>query len=317
HTFMLEELNLQPGDVISYYARAIDNDAVSGAKTATSDIYFLTVRPFDQSYRQEQQGGGGGGGGGGGNEPGQLSQQQREIIAGTFNSLRDKAGKQPKELQEELSTLRIAQNKLKGQVEELAQRIVERGIAARDSNFGKIGDILKGVTPIMDTAEKRLGGGSAQDALPPEQRALQQLQRAEAVFREVRISMGGEGGGGGQGQQRQAEDLADLFELNKDKLRNQYESLQRGRQQQEATDQQVDETLEKLKRLAARQQQENERAQRKADSLSRRMGASGSSGGAGQRQLAQEAEEAARQLERLAREKADQQRQESASSSQS
>src|SRR5438477_1045064 len=309
HTFSLEDFKLQPGDVVSYYARATDNDAVSGSKTTTTDIYFLNVRPFAQDYKQEQ----GGAGAGGMDDAGQLSEQERQTIAGTFNTLRDKASKQPKDLQEDLSTLRVSQQKLRGQAEELARRIVDRGIAARDSNFAKIAEILNKATPIMDTAEKQLAGGNAQTALAPEQRALQQLQRAEAVFRNVRVGMGGSGGGSAGAGQR-AQDLADLFELNREKLRNQYESVQRGREQQQAAAQQIDETAEKLKRLAARLQQENERAQRKADSLSQRMGASGSSGGAAQRQLAQETEEAARQLERLAREKADQQRQESASS---
>src|SRR5213078_4040621 len=41
HTLYLEELGLKPGDVVSYYAKASDNDAVQGSKTATSDIYFV------------------------------------------------------------------------------------------------------------------------------------------------------------------------------------------------------------------------------------------------------------------------------------
>jgi uncharacterized membrane protein YgcG len=67
HTFYLEELNVQPGDFVSYYARATDNDAVQGAKPASSDLYFVRIRPFRKDYRQAQsQAGGGGGGGGGG-----------------------------------------------------------------------------------------------------------------------------------------------------------------------------------------------------------------------------------------------------------
>lgn len=309
YTFSLEDFKLQEGDVLSYYARATDNNAVSGPQTATSDIYFMKVRPFEQDYKQNQ---GGAGGGGANDDAGQLSEQQRQIIAGTFNTIRDKASKQQKELQEDLSTLRVAQQKLRSQTEELARRIVDRGIAARDSNFAQIAALLNKAVPIMDTAEKQLADGSAPGALSPEQRALQQLQRAEAVFKNVSISMGGQAGGA-SGQQR-AQDLADLFELNREKLRNQYESVQRGREQQQQQDQQIDETAEKLKQLASRLQQENERAQAKADSLGQRMGASGSSGGAAQRQLAQQTEDAARQLERLAREKAEQQRQEERSS---
>jgi hypothetical protein len=83
HTFYLEELSVQPGDAVSYYARASDNDAVSGSKQASSDLYFLRIRPFKQNFRQAQsQGGGGGGGGGGGaGQVEALSEQQRQIIS--------------------------------------------------------------------------------------------------------------------------------------------------------------------------------------------------------------------------------------------
>jgi len=58
---------------------------VSGAQRASTDIFFMQVRPYENDYRQRQ--GGGGGGGGGGAQPddaGQLSQKQRDIIAATF-----------------------------------------------------------------------------------------------------------------------------------------------------------------------------------------------------------------------------------------
>ena len=61
HTFYLEELNVQPGDSVSYFARAMDNDAVGGGKQATSDMYFLRVRPFKKDFRQAPSQGGGGG----------------------------------------------------------------------------------------------------------------------------------------------------------------------------------------------------------------------------------------------------------------
>ena len=308
YTFMLEGLKLEPGDVISYYARATDNNAISGAQHASTDIYFLQVRPYENDYRQQQGGGGGGGGGGQQNDAGQLSKQERDIIAATFKTSRDSALTDKKTLEENLATLRLSQQRLKEQTNQLADKLVQRGIAGSDSNWKKIADILPKAAAMMDTAEKKLSDGSPQSALQPEQRALQQLQRAEAVFREIQISMGGGGGGGGGGANKtDAQDLADIFELQKDRLRNQYETVQRGQQQsqQQQANDQVDETLEKLRQLAARQQQENDRARAKADSLSR-MGASGASGGQGQRDLAQQAEQQARQLERLAREQQNQ-----------
>ncbi|MCA1559005.1 MAG: DUF4175 domain-containing protein [Acidobacteria bacterium] len=75
HTFYLEELSVQPGDFVSYYARAADNDAVQGAKRASSDMYFLQVRPLKKDFTRAQSQAGGGGGGGGRGEVGALSQQ--------------------------------------------------------------------------------------------------------------------------------------------------------------------------------------------------------------------------------------------------
>ena len=309
YTFMLEDLHLQPGDVVSYYARATDNNAVGGAQRTSTDIYFLNVRPYDQEYRQQQGGGGGGGGGGQQNDAGQLSQKQRDIIAATFKTSRDSAATDKKTLEENLATLRLSQQRLREQTDQLAEKLVQRGIAGSDSNWKKIAQILPKASAAMDTAEKTLSRGSPGAALGPEQRALQQLQRAEAVFREIQVSMGSQGGGGGGGGNRtNAEDLADIFELQKDKLRNQYETVQRGQQGDQAAqqaDNQVDEALEKLRQLAARQQQENDRARAKSDSLAR-MGQSGASGGQSQRDLAQQAEEEARKLERLAREQQNQ-----------
>jgi hypothetical protein len=305
---MLEGLKLEPGDVVSYYARATDNNAISGAQHASTDIYFMQVRPYENDYRQMQGGGGGGGGGGQQNDAGQLSQKERDIIAATFKTTRDSALTDKKTLEENLATLRLSQQRLREQTNQLVDKLVQRGIAKSDTNWKKIADILPKAAAAMDTAEKKLSNGSPQAALQPEQRALQQLQRAEAVFREIQVSMGGGGGGGGGGGNKtDAQDLADIFELQKDRLRNQYETVQRGQQQnqQQQANNQVDETLEKLRQLAARQQQENDRARAKADSLSR-MGASGASGGQGQRDLAQQAEQQARQLERLAREQQNQ-----------
>ncbi len=307
YTFMLEGLKLEPGDVVSYYAHATDNNAVTGAQGASTDIYFLQVRPFENEYRQQQGGGGGGGGGGQQNDANQLSQTQREIIAATFKTARDSAQTDKKSFDENLATIRLSQQRLREQTSQLASRLVERGIAQGDSAWNKIAQILPKAAAEMDTAEKNLSKGSPSSALQPEQRALAQLQRAEAVFREIQVSMGGGGGGGGGGNRTDAKDLADIFELQKDKLRNQYETVQRGQQQQQQqqADNQVDETAEKLRQLAAREQQENERARAKADSLSR-MGQSGASGGQGQRDLAQQTEDEAHKLERLAREQQNQ-----------
>jgi molybdenum-dependent DNA-binding transcriptional regulator ModE len=224
-------------------------------------------------------------------------------VAATFKVERDRAAQSEANLREDLATLALAQGRLRERVSGLVAQMAQRNVAAADSTFGVVQRELTEAVPLMSAAEVALGSQRPADALGPEEQALQHLQRAEEAFREVQVSMeqGGGGGGGGGGQAGNAEDLADLFELETDKLRNQYETLESGHARQQEAE--LDETLERLRQLASRQQQENERARRAMEQLQQRAGQPGSGGqsSSGQRRMAQEAEQLARQLERLAR----------------
>lgn len=294
HTFFLEDLELEPGDLVSYFARTTDAGRSGDATAATTDIYFLEVRPFDRIYRQAEQQPGGMAGEG---MNGALSERQRQIVAGTFNVVRDRRDLSDREYGEHLATLTLSQGRLREEVGTLLGRIENRQIVAIDSTFAAIAEALRGAMVAMETAEEALGRREPEPALPPEQQALRHLQRAEAVFREVQVTRGGGGAPGGGGE-ASAEELADLFDLEMDRLRNQYERVQRGRRQE--VDAEVDETLEKLRELARRQQQQNERLRAQGEQA---VGG-GAGGDARQRELAAEAQELARRLERLSREEA-------------
>ena len=290
HTFFLEELDLEPGDFVSYYARATDRNLAQQNKDVKSDLYFVQIRAFSKDFRAAQSQGGMGGAGGA--DPRALSDAQRQIVSGTFNVIRDRDSYTSDEYREHLVFLTLAQGRLREQVETLLRRMNSRVMPA-DPVFRSIGEILPQAAEAMRDAEGQLQGQDADEALPPEQRALQALQRAEEAYEEVMVSMGG-GGGGGGGSSQAAEDLADLFELELDKLQNQYETMRRGEQHQ--ADNTVDELMERLRELARRQEREAERQRRRARGQQSAQG-----GGAGQRALAEDAEEAARRLERLAR----------------
>ena len=296
YTFFLEEYELVPGDIISYYAKARDN-ADTGSQEAISDIYFLQIRRFETAFRQaEQQPGGGGGGGGGGPMGGEqeLSEQQREVISATFNLNRDRDRYSPEGFSEGLVVVRLSQERLRDQVATLVTRLNNRGVV-RDPEFEQIAQLLPQAMEEMEAAMERLDAADPGGALSEEQQALQYLLRAEALYDEVQVSQQQGGGGGGGGRGPNAEDLADLFELELDKLKNQYESVQRGERQQ--ADEQIDETLERLRELARRQEQEAERQQR----LANRSQGSAGGGAQNQRSLADEVEEEARRLEELSR----------------
>ena len=296
HTFYLEELGVQAGDAVSYYARAADNDN-KGGKRAISDLYFVRVRPFKKDFRQAQSMGGGGGGMGGmgGGQADALSEQQRQIIAATFNVQRDRKALSSDKLKEHTVVVGLSQSRLREQVEGLVTRMNSR-LVEQDPSFKKIAELLPKAIAEMKAAEGKLSAVSPDGALPPEHRALGFLQKAEEEY-ELQVSTSREagGGGGGAGRSQMAEELAGLFELELDRMANQYETADRAMQQN--TDQQLDALLEKLKELARRQEQEAER-QRRLSAL----GQAASGGGAQQRALAEQAEEAARRLERLSRE---------------
>ena len=294
HTFFLEELELEPGDFLSYYARATDRNLLQENDDVKSDLYFIQIRRYSSDFRQQQSQGGGGMGGGGGADARELSKAQREIISATFNLIRDQEDYTDEEFQENVVFLTLAQGRLREQVETLIRRMNSRVMPA-DPAFRTIQEILPQAAEAMREAEDELQEQDADGALPHEQRSLQYLQRAEEAYEEVMVTMGGGGGGGGGGNAQAAEDLADLFELELDKMRNQYETLQRGQQQQ--ADETIDELMERLRELARRQEREAERQRRRARGQQSTQG-----GGGGQRALAEEAEEAARRLERLARE---------------
>lgn len=287
HTLFLEEFDLEPGDLVSYYARARDGHD----QETVSDIYFLEIRPFDRNYRQADQGGQSGQGMSGA----ELSAQQRMIVAATFKLIRDREAYGNRGFEENLATVALSQGRLRQEVLRLVERMVNRGVTA-DSSFAKIAEFLPLAAEEMGTAEVALGEHHPDSALGPEQRALQNLQRAEAVFRDVQVGQGQQNGGAG-GQGAISDELADLFELELDRLSNQYEEVQRGERQE--VDDAIDETLEKLRQLARRQQQENERMRARAQ---QQGGTQAGSSGQSQRQLAEEAEEVARRLERLSRE---------------
>lgn len=299
HTFFLEEFNLQPGDVIAYYATARDARPTADGNQGASDIYFLEIRPFDRTFRQAQQNPNSGGGDG---DRSTLVQRQKEIIAATWRVIREQPTQSPTQWQENLNAVTLIQDRLRQDTHALATRIRQRFGESLDEQaaFKQLADYLTQAVHEMDVALKELRAQQPKEALPAEQRALQQLMRADAIFRDIQVVFGSDAGG--QGTQAQAEDLADLFELELDKMKNQYETLQRERRQQQ--DRQLDETLRKLQQLARRQQQQAEQQMRR--SLSGGARNQTGNGGSEQQQLADETRELARQLERLSRERRDQ-----------
>ena len=302
YTFFLEEYNLKPGDFISYFAKARD-----ASNEATSDIYFIEVKPFEMEYKQSQQQGAGQGGQGGDQDQNALSRRQKDLIAATHRLIREGDKYTEQERKDGYEAVATGQEKLRTDTLEFLDRMGRRlGGTDGQKQVAEMAEHLKQAAKEMEGAPPPLRKEQGKDALPPEQRALQRLLAADAIFREVQVAFGDQSsGGGGSGGEREQQELAGLFELELDKMKNQYETVQRAQQQQ--AEQQKSEAERRLEELARRQQQALEEQRRRQQS--------GPANGSGsnqrqQQELIDETRKAARELERLSRERRDAQMQE-------
>ncbi|HET6974461.1 MAG TPA: DUF4175 family protein, partial [Pyrinomonadaceae bacterium] len=270
YTFFLEEYNLKPGDFISYFAKARD-----ASNEATSDIYFIEVKPFEMEYKQSQQGGGGQGQGGD-QDQNALSRRQKDLIAATHKLLREGAKYTDQERKDGYEAVAAGQEKLRTDTLEFLDRMGRRlGEIDGQKQVQEMAEHLKQAAKEMEGAPPPLRKEAGKDALPPEQRALQRLLAADAIFREVQVAFGNQNSSGSGGGEREQQELAGLFELELDKMKNQYETVQRAQQQQ--AEQQKSEAERRLEELARRQQQALEEQRR-------RQQQSGGGGGGNQRQ---------------------------------
>ena len=301
YTFFLEEYKLKPGDFISYYAKARD-----ASNESTSDIYFIEVKPFEMEYKQSQQQGGQGGGQGGDQDQNALSRRQKDLIAATHRLIREGDKYTPQERKDGYEAVASGQEKLRTDTLEFLDRMRRRLGGDTEKQMLAIAENLIKAAKEMEAAPPPLRKETGKEALPPEQRALQSLLAADSLFREVQVAFGNQSSSGQSGNsERQQQELAGLFELELDKMKNQYETVQRAQQQQ--AQQEKSDAERRLEELARRQQQA-------LDEQRRRMGqpANGSSGGnqRQQQELIDETRKAARELERLSRERRDAQMQE-------
>ncbi len=346
HTFMLEEFKnelggaLLPGDLVTYYAEAKDRE-----QTVSTDIQFIDVKPFERRFTQSQQAGGGGGGGQQEPPPGEISQRQKEILVATWNLIRDQnaaiAGsgsgtatgsggggsigisgnglrtrgigfalprRQASDsvVKDNAELLAELQNTLADQAETLAQRAEARQLSNNDPKVAQFVEYIRKAAEAMRPSADQLSAMSLQEAVQHQQQALQFLRRGELLFNDITINQNqGNGNGGGNNAGR---DMAEIYELEMDLAKNQYETPDSA-PQGGSPDQSQDDAFDKLKDLA-RRQQELARSSAEKNELT-------SADRWEQEKLRRELEELKRELEQLQREQAssDQQAQQSQSQS--
>ena len=267
HTLHAEDLDVSPGDVISYYLRAGDANPARVGDTR-SDIYFLEVRPFEREFEDapsqsslSMDAG----------TIGQLAAVQKEIIAATWrlDGRPDLAANDA-----DLVAVASAQAELRQTALGAAARTLQRQGARAER------EALAAAVDAMARAEEALRTGSTGAALPYEMEAFAALLRAQAANLRTRVSRGGSGRSAAWQPQ---EDLSALFD--RDLRREQATNYENRPSSPPAESSAESDALRRVRELAERQAALG-RAQ---DDLARRRDALGE-------------EEAARVLARLTRE---------------
>src|SRR5439155_10336658 len=179
-TIALEDFKVEPGDVVSLYAVA--KDARSKAST---DMYFIEAQPFEKNYSQSQAAGGGGGGGGDEEQQNQISQRQKEIIAATWNQVKGNGAKGTEA--ENAAFLAQVQAKLRDQAKSLAERMKARQLTEAGDSFKSFVKDMEQAVEAMGPATEKLKGAKWQDALPSEQKALQNRRPDGGTFRDIQV----------------------------------------------------------------------------------------------------------------------------------
>ena len=267
HTLYAEDLDVSPGDVISYHVRAGDANPAN-ARVTRSDIYFLEVRPFEREFEDapsqsslSMDAG----------SVGQLAEVQKELIAATWR-LDDRLELAVDDV--DLVAVADAQAELRQTVLGAAARALQRQGARAER------EALAAAVDAMARAETALRAASTGAALPIEMEALAALLRAQAVIRRTRVSRSGSGRSAAWQPQ---EDLSRLFDRD---LRREQETNYENRPSTPPSESSTEsDALRRVRELADRQAalgREQEDLARRSDVL--------------------DEEETARVLERLTRE---------------
>ena len=247
----LEDLEVEPGDFVSYFLTLADNNGLNGPAEVISDIYFLQIVPTDQEFRRNPgMSGGQGAGGGQGGDSSALVSVQKDIIAATWKLRNRQSQVSPEELRADAEIIAESQREATGRARMSIDRLAER-LNFSDDTYDSAVENLSLAIEQMNLAVGELDKVQITSALQPEQLALQYILKAEANINRTNISMqqGGGGGGGGSAQQER-EDLRELFEMEMGQLENRYETPNsRG-----GGSQQNQQEIDKLEELARRQE---------------------------------------------------------------
>jgi hypothetical protein len=282
HLLKLEDIGVKVDELVSWHVWAEDIGPDGKPRRTEGDMFFAEVRPFEEIYRPgDESADGQQQGGGQGEEATKLAELQKQIISATWNLKRTEdsaAASAPSEkyLKDE-PVVKDSQAEALGMAQKLAEKVKEPKSVALVASV--IQEMERALQHLTD-GEKKTALLSA--ALNVEQAAYNGLLKLAAhEFRVQRNQQQGKGKGQ-QGDKQRAQ--LDQLEMKDEKKR--YETQKEAEQPQNEQQKEQLAVLNRLKELAQRQADINERVKELQTAME-------------EAKTEKEREEARRQLKRL------------------
>ena len=246
YTFYLEEFDVEPGDIISYYAHAVDNNTRTGPGEASSDIYFIEIRPFNENFREEEA------------QEGEQQQQESnpalEMVATQKQIIRETAkhiNTKPTSITEEYrSAVRTTADKQTELIDK-TQRLADEFSLAMQGESAVTPEILMNLEDAlasMRDAADSLNAVQPNEAIPAEQEALELLIKVSLELPKVLTQM-----------RNSNPQLAENLELEMEELQSELEDQQN--ELDSEMQEQTQEMLDQARQMLAEQQQLSQQSQ--------------------------------------------------------
>lgn len=252
HPLALEELHLNAGQLVSWYVWADDFDSEGKPRRTTTDLFFAEIRPFEELFREgkapesfssegnaSEQGG-----------PAQkLTELEKQILTATWKLQTRTGGQVPASETTNLLTLRESQK------EALIQATAAQKKSTGPQRQKQWEAVISPMTKAIGLLEPSLSAtNNLISAVAEEQKALQSLVAMAAREHEVtRQKQRSRSKGSSNSNQRQLDQLELAQSEDKYETQKQAESHLTPQQQAQS------EILERLKALARRQEDVNDR----------------------------------------------------------
>jgi hypothetical protein len=273
HQIRLEELKAEPDQLLSYHWWAEDYDAAGNLRRTQTDMYFAEVRPFEEIFRQGEQPPGGQqqqqrqqqnqqGQGQNAQQAQELAKLQKDIINATWKVIRREVTTDlTKSFADDVEQIRLSQAAAREQAGSLAERIQD------EKSLVHVEEVLKQMEAAVDQlqeAQQTPAREPLPKALAAEQSAYQALLKLRAREHEVVRQQQQQQ----QSQQQQSQQSArsqqqreQLNQLDLKEEENRYETQRTAQEQQQesAEERENRQVLNRLRELAQRQHDLNER----------------------------------------------------------